>query len=240
MPRSQRTTSLRIVSDQGRLDEARPLFDEALRVFRASKWMLGVPLVTSNLGRLAAREGRFDEADELLREAIAACVRLGADTWVTEAQGRLAERRVLAGEYREAQTLAAEVATAAGATALGALAERSLGYAHVQAREAAEALPHLERSLEIAEGIGATYEVALTLKALGDAGAPEADAHRARSSALLADLGVLAVPEPPLPLSAAVACERFFGTSPRARLPSTWARTCPLYSVVVVHACRSA
>jgi len=188
-----------ILSDQGRLDEAQPLFDEALRVFRSSKWNLGVPLVTSNRGRLAAREGQFDEADELLREAIAACGRLGADTWVTEAQGRLAERHILAGAYREAQTLAAEVATAAGATALGALAERCLGYAHVQARELAEALPHLERSLEIAEGIGATYEIALTLRALADAGAPEQETRRARSRALLSDLGVLAVPEPPFP-----------------------------------------
>jgi hypothetical protein len=51
----------------------------------------------------------------------------------------------------------------------------------------------------IAEGIGATYEIALTLKALADAGAPEHETRRARSTALLSDLGVLAVPEPPLP-----------------------------------------
>jgi tetratricopeptide (TPR) repeat protein len=185
-----------ILSDQGRHDDARAQFDDALRTFRASKWMLGVPLVSSNLGRLAARAGRFDEAEQLLRDAIEACRRLGADTWVTEAQGRLAERHVLAGEYRAAEALAREVATAAGATALGASTERTLGYALVQARERDEARPHFERSLEIAESIGARFEVALTLRALADTGDPEL---HARSEELFAELGVVAVPEPPLP-----------------------------------------
>jgi class 3 adenylate cyclase/tetratricopeptide (TPR) repeat protein len=188
-----------ILSDQGHLDEARPQFEDALREFRASKWMLGVPVVTSNLGRLAARVGRLDEAQELLREAIAVCRSLGADTWAAEAQGRLAERHVLAGEYGEAQRLAAEVAEAAGATPLGALAERCLGYAHLQARDPAAALEHLTRSLEIAEAIGGSYEVALTLKALADAGAPDAASLRSRSETIFADLGIVAVPEPPLP-----------------------------------------
>lgn len=76
-----------ILSDQGRLDEARPQFEDAHRAFRASKWMLGVPIVISNLGRLAARAGRLDEAQELLREAIAVCRSLGADSWAAEAQG---------------------------------------------------------------------------------------------------------------------------------------------------------
>jgi ATP/maltotriose-dependent transcriptional regulator MalT len=161
-----------ILSDQGRLDEARPLFNEALRVFRASKWMLGVPLVTSNLGRLAAREGRFDEADDLLREAIAACVRLGADTWVTEAQGRLAERQVLAGEYREAQTLS-RGRDGGGRNRARRARRAPLGYAHVQARRR-PAPPHLGEASRSRRD-RATYEP-LTLKAV-DAGAPEADAH---------------------------------------------------------------
>ena len=102
-------------------------------------------------------------------------------------------------EYREAERLAAVVAEAAGSTSLGALAERSLGYAYLQGRNAAEALPHLERSLEIAEGIGGSYEIALTLKALADAGAPDADEHRTRSQAIFSGLGIVAVAEPPLP-----------------------------------------
>jgi tetratricopeptide (TPR) repeat protein len=185
-----------ILSDQGRHDEARAQFEDALRTFRASKWMLGVPLVTSNLGRLSARAGGLDEAEQLLRDAIEACRALGADTWVTEAQGRLAERHVLAGEYGAAETLAREVACAAGSTALGASAERTLGYALVQARRRDDARPHFERSLEIGESIGARFEVALTLRALADTGAPEL---HGRSEELFAELGVVSVAQPPLP-----------------------------------------
>jgi uncharacterized protein HemY len=115
---------------------------------------------------------------------------------VTEAQGRLAERHVLAGEYGGAEALAREVATVAGSTALGASAERTLGYALVQARAREKAQPHLERSLEIAESIGARYEVALTLRALADTGHPEL---HGRSEELFAELGVVSVAEPPLP-----------------------------------------
>jgi len=185
-----------ILSDQGHLDDARAQFEDALRTFRASKFMIGVPTVTSNLGRLAARAGRFDEAEPLLRDALEAFRALGADTWVTEVQGRLAERHVLAGEYRTAEALAREVAESANANALGASAERTLGYALVQARQREEAQPHLERSLEIAESIGARYEAGLTLRALADTGHPEL---HARSEAIFAELGVVSVAEPPLP-----------------------------------------
>ena len=188
-----------ILSDQGRFPEARPLFDDALRAFRASKWRLGVPLVTSNLGRLAAREGRFDEARSLLLEAIEACTELGAETWTAETQGRLAERHVLAGEHREAQVLATELVDTTGATPLGALVERALGYACVQARDRARGVEHLQRSLETANSIGARYEIALTAKALADVGADGDGELRRRSNALFAELGVISAPEPPLP-----------------------------------------
>jgi hypothetical protein len=41
-----------------------------------------------------------------------------------------------------------------------------------------------------------SYELALTLKALADTGAPE---HEAESRALLESLGVVKTPSPPLP-----------------------------------------
>jgi tetratricopeptide (TPR) repeat protein len=109
-----------VLSDQGRLDEARPLFDDALRAFRASKWRFGVPLVNANLGRLAARAGQVDQALVLLDDAIAECRELGSET--AETRGRLAERHVFAGDYREAQAVTAELVESAGATPLGALA----------------------------------------------------------------------------------------------------------------------
>jgi len=188
-----------ILSDQGRLSEARPLFDEALRAFLASKWRLAVPPVTADLGLLAAREGRFDEAQSLLLEAIEACTELGAETWAAETQGRLAERHALAGEHSEAQAVASELVETAGTTTLGALAERALGYACVQARDRARGVEHLRRSLEIAESIGARYETALAAKALADVGADDDGELRRRGDALFTELGIVSAPEPPLP-----------------------------------------
>jgi tetratricopeptide (TPR) repeat protein len=186
-----------VLLDQGRLDEALPLLEDARRALRASKWRFGVPTVSVNLGRLAARAGRFDEAQALLVEAVEQCRELGAET--LEALCRLAEKHVLAGEHAAALAVAADVAAEAGSAVLGAQAERALGYACVQAGDVGAGIAHLERSLEIAESLDARFEAALTLKALADTGAPDAAARRRRSGAILAELGVVAVPEPPLP-----------------------------------------
>jgi len=188
-----------IQSDRGLLDVATRGFTDALRTFRASKWNFGVPLATSNLGRLAARDGRFDEAQTLLLDALDACRRLGADPWVVEATSRLAECHVLAGAHADALALAESLDRPARTPELRALIERVLGYAHVQARDRDAGIAHLERSLEIATGVGLLYEIALTKKALGDVGAPGADVFAAESAELLERLGVVSVAEPPLP-----------------------------------------
>jgi hypothetical protein len=60
-------------------------------------------------------------------------------------------------------------------------------------------LQHLERSLQIAESIGARYEIALTLRALADVGGTDGGARRARSESLFSELGVVSVTSPPLP-----------------------------------------
>ena len=79
-----------------------------------------------------------------------------------------------------------------------AFLERLHGYALVQARRAEEAAPRFERSLELARGLGADYEVALTLEALARTrlGDPEAEAE---SRLILERLGVLSTPRVPLP-----------------------------------------
>ena len=68
-----------ILLDQGRLDEAAELFDVALRTYRAAKFPAGEALVMINLGRLAAEEGRFEEAHRYLDDARAQLEALGAD-----------------------------------------------------------------------------------------------------------------------------------------------------------------
>jgi hypothetical protein len=111
----------------------------------------------------------------------------------------MAECFVLAGGFQDAlDVVPAAVAAAEETPVLCALLERLHGYALVQARRAEEASPHFERSLELARGVDADYELALTLEALGRTGLGEPDAE-AESRAILERLGVLSTPLVPLP-----------------------------------------
>src|SRR5207244_1480762 len=140
-----------IVSDQGKLEEAEKLFREARRVWRAARYPVGIALATSNLGRVAARARRFDEALELLGEALAAFEALGSEALARETEARRAECFVLAGRFQEALDVVPAVHEAAGESPLlGVFLERLHGYALVQARRAEEAGARFERSLELA------------------------------------------------------------------------------------------
>ena len=191
-----------ILSDQGRLEEAEALFRNMVRVSRASRFPIGAALGTSNLGRLAARDGRFDEAHALLDEAAAAFTEIDAGRYVNETQARLAECLVLEARYSEALEVACALLDASRETPFGgleALVERNIGLAYHQAREPEEGIPHLVESLRIARDLRAVYEEALTLRALADTKAPDAEANRRESDEILERLGVVSVPKVPLP-----------------------------------------
>jgi class 3 adenylate cyclase/tetratricopeptide (TPR) repeat protein len=183
-----------ILSDRGRLEEARVLFEQALRVWRAADYRLGVALATSNLGRVMARSGQFDDAHRLLEEALAQFEKLGAKDFVGETEGRLAECLVLEGRHRETSEILARLLEE-GSQQL-AIAERLAGYAVVQSRAGfEEARPHFERSLEAAEAAGAEYEVALTLRAIAETSGVD----DGRATEILGGLGVVSTPSVPLP-----------------------------------------
>jgi tetratricopeptide (TPR) repeat protein len=191
-----------ILSDQGRLAEAEALFRNMVRVSRAARFPIGAALGTSNLGRLAARDGRFAEAHALLDEAAAAFDELDAGRYVNETHARRAECLVLEGRYSEALEVASSLLEAARETPFGgleALVERTIGLALHQSRRPDEGTQHLLESLRIARDLRAVYEEALTLRALADTKAPDADAHRAESEAILARLGVVSLAQVPLP-----------------------------------------
>jgi predicted ATPase/class 3 adenylate cyclase len=191
-----------VLSDQGRLDETEALFRNMVRVSRAARFPIGAALGTSNLGRLAAREGRFAEAHQLLDEAAETFAAIDAGRYVNETQARRAECLVLEGRYAEALELALALVEASRETPFGgleALVERTIGLALHQARRPDEGNVHLQESLRIARDLRAVYEEALTLRALADTKAPDADALRAESDAILARLGVVSVPKVPLP-----------------------------------------
>jgi class 3 adenylate cyclase/tetratricopeptide (TPR) repeat protein len=191
-----------ILSDQGRLDEAEALFRNMVRVSRAARFPIGAALGTSNLGRLAARDGRFAEAHALLDQAAAAFADIDDPRYENETHARKAECLVLEGRYSEALEVASALLEAARETPFGgleALVERTIGFALHQARKPEEGTPHLLESLRVARDLRAVYEEALTLRALADTKAPDADAHRAESDAILARLGVVSLAKVPLP-----------------------------------------
>jgi len=158
-----------ILSDQGHLAEAVRLFQEFLRVARASGWAFGEAVVLSNLGRAAARDARFEDAHELFDEALKMFNEIETERFKVEAKARLAECLVFEGRYREALDVANDCRDAAAKSPVGgleALIERSIGYAHHQARQPEDARPHFEESLRIARDLKVQYEVALTLRAM--------------------------------------------------------------------------
>ncbi|HUP33606.1 MAG TPA: tetratricopeptide repeat protein, partial [Gaiellaceae bacterium] len=121
-----------ILSDRGQFDEARALFDQALRVWRAADYRIGVAVTTSNLGRVMARSGRFEDAHRLLEDALAQFQELGAEAYVAETQARLAECFVFEGHHKDA--LEALKPLCEPDSPQLAIAERLAGYAVVQSR----------------------------------------------------------------------------------------------------------
>jgi tetratricopeptide (TPR) repeat protein len=192
-----------ILSDQGRLEEAEALFDEALRSWRAAGYAAGVAFATGNRGRAAARAGRFEDAHALLMDALAQFEELGATELVLETSARIAECFVLEGHHEEALRFATDalayVREIEGLAPLEAMLERLVGYAIHQSRSQrpAEAQPHFAESLRIARAANARYEIALTLRALADTAADPSAAGEAQ--ALLTALGVVSLPHVPLP-----------------------------------------
>ena len=189
-----------ILSDQGKLLAAEELLGAVSRAWRAAGDALGVGAATSNLGRAAARAGRYDEGERLLREARAQFESIGSASFLIETDARLVERFVLEGRHQEALELAQlTLATAeadSGAAIMKPMLERLLGYAFVQSRQPARAWPCFESSLTGARQRALPFEEGLTLRALADCGRAE---HTADAERVLAGLGVEWVPSPPLP-----------------------------------------
>lgn len=195
-----------ILSDQGRVNEAETLLRDALRVWSAAGYELGVALATSNLGRAAARAGRHDEALVLLKDADDRFARMGAEGYVDETRARTAECHVLSGRSADAVVVATatlgRVRHEAAVSVLASQLERTLGCAALQQGDADAAERHLDASLAEARELGATFEVALTQRArlaLPHLPAGEKEAAAREADEVLGALGVVAVPDVPLP-----------------------------------------
>ena len=179
-----------VLSDQGRLDDAREQLEEALRVWRAARYQVGIAIATAQLGRVAARAGAFAEAHRLLEEALELFTGLGAEALIAETSTWLAECLVLEGRYMEALEAVATLPEG------DPMVERLTGYAIVQSRAPlAQAKPHFETSLAAARAANRPYELALTLRALAETTRnQDQEADR-----ILSELGVVSTPRIPLP-----------------------------------------
>ena len=158
----------------------------------------------SNLGRIAARGGELDEAQRLLNEALGIAEDISSASLVDEVKTRLAEWAVLARKPEEALAVVgaalAAIRESGGGSLQNALAHRIRGYALEQLGRTDEALAAFEQSLELARAADETYELAVTLDAIGALKArtgADGSAEAAEARGLLARLGVVSTPEIP-------------------------------------------
>jgi len=195
-----------IQMEQGLFPEAEKLFRESWRIWQAAGFRSGICDAKSGIARLLARSGRFDEAAELFDEARADAVAIDAQQQVLEIDTRIIECHLMRGEFESVIGRVEHVLDAA--KSLGGVSPqvpalyRLRGYALMILERLVEAREAFLTSLEAARVRHADYEVALTQGALVRLGSidgvPEAE-DKAEANAVLARLGVIAVPVLVLP-----------------------------------------
>jgi tetratricopeptide (TPR) repeat protein len=166
-----------ILADQGRLDDAAAGFERAMQVWRSVNAASLVAYGDYQLGRIAAREGREDEATRRLESAREHFEATGevAETLVVDAF--TAEARCFAGRYEEALALAGDALGRARAINGGSLMEPMLhrvrGVALLALGRHEEGETALREGLEAARARQAGHEIAFALRTLLEAGLAE-------------------------------------------------------------------
>lgn len=191
-----------IWSDQGRSEEARTAFEDALQAFRAGGAKLGELITLANLGRVAARAGRFEQAHVHLADALAGFTSRGLEgsSFAAEIEAKQCEALVLEGRGFDALPRIEELLSRASAASVLPLLHRLRGYALAQARDCDGAVTAFESSRAAAAAAGAAYDEALAIDALAAVvpGGAVSPAEVADARARLAQLGVVQLLRPPL------------------------------------------
>ena len=195
-----------ILSDQGRLEEAETMFREALRIWQAAGYREGVAYALGNLGRVAARACRHNEAGEQLEQARTLLLDIGEERAAVEIDARIAENLVLRGEGTAAAALVDEtlrrLEKLGGWATVTTMLTRLRAYAFAQSGDLEAARGAAHEALTVGREGNATYEIALTLEAMARIdelrGDPGLEEHAAEARTLLGQLGVVSTPVVPL------------------------------------------
>jgi class 3 adenylate cyclase/tetratricopeptide (TPR) repeat protein len=185
-----------VLSDQGHLAEARVPLEQALQTYRAAGTQGFVADGTRLLGRLSARQGRLERAEQLLTTARAAFAEDGETLEAIHTDAMLAEAALLAGDHEtalaRAGTALAEAAGLDGRGLVSPLLHRVLGLAWSGLGDRRAALDALRTSIAEARGRSATYDLALSLRALAELSPDPEPEIEAEAATLAARLGLVA------------------------------------------------
>jgi tetratricopeptide (TPR) repeat protein len=159
-----------VLSDRGELDEAEARMEGVRRMYRAFPVPVTAASGESQMGRILARAGRFEEARALYDAAMATQRKHGAHGDVVETMARLAECLMWQGNAlgalditEQALALAASVT---GAAMFEPLLHRVRGQALVLVGRRPEGRSELERALAGAREHHSGHEIAWTLDAM--------------------------------------------------------------------------
>jgi len=189
-----------VLVNQGRISEAKPLLDDALRVLVASNWLDGASFVEVQLARILAVQGDFDEALQLFAKARSQFLELGETRSIAELVVYMAECYLEAGRPEEALAAMADAERVIGKESAvhSAGMLRVRGLALLDSGDFAGARRTVEAGLEVAEGQGLAYEIALLLLAnarLDEAEGGDASDIATMGRQMLDELGVEFHPE---------------------------------------------
>ena len=186
--------------DQGRLDEAEPLLDDALRVWKAAGWAAKVAIAERQLGSVAFRGSRFADALRLFESARATFAEVGAQQELVDTDGRIAECLLADGDSRGlelAEDALARCRSLGEQSVLMPAILRVAGYARLRSDDHTGAAAAFQESLRVARDQAAQYQVALTLDALARLEGGRPAFHEAERDSILSELAVVALPPAP-------------------------------------------
>jgi class 3 adenylate cyclase/tetratricopeptide (TPR) repeat protein len=178
------------LSDRGLDEAAADHFSRARRIWSAVDEPGAAAYAAGLLGRIAAREGRIDEARKLVGEAATELRTLGEVRYLEQVEAILAEAEAFEGDASRAIALADTLVTA---STYDALLRRVRGIALARQGRRDKAIAALEDSLAIAREHGALYDIAATLDILVTLGAGTNHGSDERDS-LLRRLGIVRLP----------------------------------------------